>query len=611
MTKQTKGWPLDEITARLDQLPVRILDYNFKPFVQEFVQKESAWLSRQDSRIAEIAKRAYKICHQKSIRKYDLTELISVAFLNSECFQKFRNYIPKESNIILDTILLDGIITSEDIYKRFGHVSTQKITHPSWGKNVEARGRSEFSLFLNPDEYHHPIKYKRNWIVFFWPIYLRELAIPLVFPPPYEYNVTKQEIPASPHTSIFLAEQLVQEELPGLIIHLQQKSLKTSKKGRPAISSVKSIGKKLGIREFFPDTEIKSLAHLRSRCLLGLLIQAPELPASINHTHIKTLFDNYFPKSFFAPIHLLNHLKGIDKLGLSWLRGESLSFKNLVQTFPANYWIPFDSLELSLKPQFAQKTNYYIEGMYDLKLDISDPARTQNYSDTMEIYPFFLERLFIWATFQANIYVFAAWGLLDIAYNNQDDYEYPHTIDSPLNRIVAIRLTTLGAYVLGQTDHYESTVKPPFTLELAHDSLSILLTDGDQDRAALAIKSFAKPLGQQRFYTNPNLFLGDCNTPADLQQKISLFRSIFSEDTPPNWMVFFDEMLQKVNPIMEAPEYIAFSLNPENVALLQLIARDPELKSLSLKVEGFMILLLNKDLNRFKKRLQFFGYLLE
>lgn len=62
---------------------------------------------------------------------------------------------------------------------------------------------------------------------------------------------------------------------------------------------------------------------------------------------------------------------------------------------------------------------------------------------------------------------------------------------------------------------------------------------------------------------------------------------------------------------MEAPEYIAFNLNPENVALLQLIARDPELKSLSLKVEGFMILLLHKDLNRFKKRLQFFGYLLE
>lgn len=609
--KLSKGWPLEEIMARLEQLPIRELTAHFKPFVLKLLKQEETWLMQQEDRIVDVVNEAIDLSKEKSIRKHDLALMLSVPFLNAGCFERFRKHIPRESDLILDTILVDGMITSREITEKFGIESTIRTGSTTWGRNVELDGKPEFGLFLTPGEYQQPLRYRREWIVFFWPIYLRELAIPLMFPASPPYVLGLPELDKNSDTQTFLGEALIQEELPGLLIHLQQKSLKVSKKGRPSIASVRSIGKKLAIKEFFPDTNIKSLAFVRSRSLMGLLSQFPDLPAVIDHTHLRSIFDQDFSRRFFPPIHLLTYLKGIDKLGISWLNNETTHCKEVISRLPANRWVEYESLELTIKVQNLSRVNNFIEGIYDLYHEIPDPSISPTYAQQLTLHPFFLDRLLIRPTFQATIFVLAAWGLLDIVFHADDEYDLPYTIDSPLNRIIAIRLNALGAYVLGQTNQYESTVKAPFTLELAHDSLSILLTDGDQDRAALAIKSFAKPLGQQRFYTNPNLFLGDCRTPADLQQKISLFRSIFSEDTPPNWMTFFDEMSQKVNPIMEAPEYIAFNLNPENVALLQLIARDPELKSLSLKVEGFMILLLHKDLNRFKKRLQFFGYLLE
>ncbi|MEM9987750.1 MAG: hypothetical protein AAF804_21885, partial [Bacteroidota bacterium] len=338
--------------------------------------------------------------------------------------------------------------------------------------------------------------------------------------------------------------------------------------------------------------------------LVGLLSQFKDLPPTPSPEFIKKIFDQGFTRKYYPPIQLLNYLKGIDRISYSWGLKQGDQYREIIQTLPEGKWVQYGSLMKSLKAELYFLFTDYFEGRNDLVQEGEEDALgSYRFRRETRLHHHFEERLFFRPAFHAATFTFAAWGLLDLAYHAGDDYALPYKIDSPLNRIVAIRLTSLGAYVLGKTSSYQSTIKPPFVLELATDSLSILLVEGDQDRAATAIQSFARPLGKQRFFSNANLFLNDCKSSEELTGKIKLFESIFPGTLPPNWKQFFEEMSQQVDPLQEEKAYLTFALNPSNLTLLQLVARDPELKSMSLKAEGYLLLVRKKDLPKFKARL--------
>ncbi|MEM7657774.1 MAG: hypothetical protein AAF399_16705, partial [Bacteroidota bacterium] len=596
------GWTVDEVQDRLEQLTVEELRSHLLPYAMEFLTKETPWLLKQEERVAEHAKKAVHKTTGKLKRKMHIISVVSLAFLTPACFQRFRTYLPKEANRVLETVVLDGAITSEDISLRYNIISAHKVERPLYSYGERFKIVSAFRVYFTPNQYSY-YNYHGRWATFFWPYMLRELAIPLLFPeaPALIFDPSAPE----PGVQTFEGETLVQEELPGLLIRLRQKAPKLSKMGRPSIATVRSIGKKLKLQEFFPDTQDKRLEALRARCLVGLLARFPNLSTPPSPEAIKQFFDEGCTQKFHPPIHLLNYLKGIDRISFSWMYRQGKEYHEAISGLPVEKWVRYGSLIQSLKAQAYTLNLTYVDGVQNLEQEISlDPEDRYDYHNKLQIYPFLKERLFHWAAFHAMTFTLAAWGLLDIRYYPTNHFPARYVIDSPLNRIVAIRLTKLGAYVLDRTDHYESTVKPPFVLSLATDSLSILLEEGDQARAAMAIQSFARPLGQHRFYTQAKLFLDDCKSSDELTQKIQLFKSIFPGDLPANWAAFFEAISQQVNPLQPAGNYKVFHLDPENTQLLQLIARDPELKALSLKAEGYLLLVKNRELKKFKSRLQ-------
>lgn len=606
----SRGWTLQEATQRLHSLTVAEIKEHLIPHVWAFVANEKAWLAKQEKRVAEVGLQASLLSKSKKQRKDDLVFQASTPFLTPECFERFRKHLPKEANLILETVLLDGVITSEDIIQKYGIKSATKSKVNSWSYLQRYKAEPGFKLYMIAKRSTYSYRDDEEWATFYWPSALREMALPLLFP---EQPPLKVEPPA-PHSDVrvFQGEAVVQEELPGLLIRLKQKPLKMTQRGRPSLPSVRSIGKKLKVQEFFPETEDKRIEALRVRCLVGLLSQFPTLPSAVSPKDIKALFHKGFTAKFDPPIHLLTYLKGIDRISSSWGQRQGTRYRKVMDTLPEGQWVQYDSLIDSLKTQGYTMDTDQVNGISDLsQQDVDAPKDEYGYAKEVRVYPHFDERLFSWPVFHAMTFAFAAWGLLDIAYYGADEFPLRYAVDSPLNRIVAIRVTALGAYVLGNAASYQSTVKPPFTLELATDSLSILLVDGDQDRAATAIRSFARPLGQQRFYSNANLFLDDCKSSQELTRKINLFKSIFPGDLPANWTTFFEEMSQQVNPLQKASGYSVFRLNPDNKPLLQLIARDPVLKSLSLKAEEYLLLIKGRELNKFKSRLQELGYLLE
>ncbi|MEZ4687205.1 MAG: hypothetical protein R3B47_14400 [Bacteroidia bacterium] len=409
---------------------------------------------------------------------------------------------------------------------------------------------------------------------------------------------------------MFLGESVILEELPGLIIRMQQKPPRLSKKGKPSIATIRSLAKKLNIREFYPESSAEDLRHIRAMSLVGLLAQAPNLQTGQFVEVIKSLFRFEYEKKFFLPVHFFNYIRGISNLGVHHYYDQGAQYKKLLSNIKPEQWYSWKSMEFSLKTQLFNTYPIDDYGISDLQVEVpSSPGYSGR--DFLRVAPYREDRLLLWPALRANLFLMAAWGLVDIIYSEPDLSHYTKTADSPYDGIEAFRLNALGAYVLGLSKSYTSSVKAPFSLELDTDSLSILLSVGDHERAALAIASFARPMGDKRFYTDAGLFLSDCKGPADLDHKIRIFKSIFSTRLPPNWKAFFDEIKQKVNPLEEDNDFTIFRLDPENRPLLQLIARDPELKRLCLKAEGFLILIARKDINKFRKRLGQFGYLLE
>lgn len=603
------GWPINEIRTRLDGLTKAQLEQRFSFYSKAFLKKEERWLLKQERRVVEATELALSFLRRKTANKQAILTLNAIPFLTSGCFERFVKYLPKDAQKIMNHVLLHGPIGYEDVERIYGIKGFIESSKPNWKGEHEKLPSPELRFLVSSERnpYHY---YGEDNIFYSLSVEIRELISHLLFPDPIALTpyVSPED---SEEKKTISCEFLVQEELPELLIRLQQKPLKLTQKGRPSVASVRSIGKKLKLREFYPDTEQPTLKHIRAIALIGLLSLTKKLNTDDLAQLIKDLFTEEFTSKFHLPIHMLGYIKGVSKLDLYRLQNCGEIYKDLVRQLPQGHWIGYEELILVLKKRFFFASPITHSGLYDLGVEVDDPGSRFRSHREIKVYPHRIEKLIIWPSFHATMFIFASWGLIDMMYEEPDVSKWDKTANSPYDGIKAIRVNDLGAYVLGINETYESKVKAPFALELAQDSLSILLVDGDQERAARAIASIAKPLGKKRFYTDAGLFLGDCKSPADLNHKIHIFKTVFSGEIPANWQRFFDEISQKINPLEPEKNFSIFRVGEQNHNLLHLITRDPELKRLCLKAEGFLILIAKKDIKKFKMRLQTFGYLLE
>lgn len=87
---------------------------------------------------------------------------------------------------------------------------------------------------------------------------------------------------------------------------------------------------------------------------------------------------------------------------------------------------------------------------------------------------------------------------------------------------------------------------------------------------------------------------------------------IVEEELPENWQEFFDELEAKTNAVKSgAPKpYHIFTLDPSFRELLQWLSTDPEIRKISLRVEGCYLLVESDHVEFFEKRLAREGYFL-
>ena len=479
------------------------------------------------------------------------------------------------------------------------------------------RLRSEFNIFQSIN--HAPYYSTANYSLFINPE-LRKLLINY-YDRPENANLKglkEEELKTTAH-QYTSGETDIHLELSRMSAYVAQGQVKVTGKGRPVASTASKMQRKLNLKEFFHDLEKeeKALKNLRTRLLAGILVTMTNKQSQTDVAAMlrQEVFTKNFLRRFESGATILGHIKGMSYLeGNNFRSVESEAFQ-LLRRLPVDQWVSMLNIEdyvtyniIDLAPvreaTASQKLYFeYAENPdsehYYMRYDSKHYIKSANFNAAITT-PY-LKGLF---------FFFAAFGLVKIAYDKPNVETLGRTAFSPYDGLKYVQLTPLGYYVTGNTNTY---VQPKGStgseILLSKDSLTILI-DAEDSIAPTLLEPYAERISSTRYRTDFRFFLKECRSIKELDGKIKLFKQFISNELPPNWVQFFTELRQKIDPLTPIKEMKIFKIPEDNPNLIQLIARDAQIRKLVVKAEGYHILIPKGNMSRFKKRLQDFGYFL-
>jgi hypothetical protein len=398
-------------------------------------------------------------------------------------------------------------------------------------------------------------------------------------------------------------EQTILQEWPRVLAYVNNGQLDFTINGRPKLTGLNRMQKQLSLREFIPTPENKKLKYLRTYLLGAMARLAPAINTSETvPQQIKQLFDIPYKKGFSTPLIMLLELKGSANIQMRDVIQKEHLMLELLTSLPAGEWVDFDRIIGHIKYNFwnIRPIEFnIINNLYFNHSSYGEPVEHHQIREAIE-YP----------CLRGTFFLYAAFGLCEINFNEPFSMEHGDTYFSPWDDILAVRRTKLGDYVCGLSDEYDSQhARPAHTFVLSPETLMITMAQGN-DAVAKLMEPYAERIAASRFKTDAALFLKGVSSKKQLESKIELFKQQIAGEIPPNWQTFLHGLLLKINPFQTVSKVKVLQLPADNKALIQLVIRDPVLAPLVNKAEGHMLIIQEQDMNAFKRRLQEFGYLI-
>lgn len=541
---------------------------------------------------------------KKTYSKTDMLGVSAAVFQNDTIIKAFLKSLSPSVIKLIEQLLFREEMTEEEVSKFLN----EEVTTSS-GYRTELRKEFYFFSFRTFTQYISFGTHKTRFILFLPPI-LKDL-LSHYFPKPLYYDIIPiGEIPKTDFH--FTGELLIQQELPRLLSYHMQQNIKYNTSGRPADATLTKLQRVCGITEYY-TTDDAEISKMRSMLLAGMLHQYSFKTLSANNADvIKDLFsDHYFKLN--SPVFILQQLKGWQHLGGSDLyKNTEKKLQDVFRLLPQNKWVSNENLleylitrTIDVKPLTLSAARNYLtyQGMY-YRGSIRIPEKKDVDYKT---YDSMVRTAFI----TGSVFLYAAFGLLEIAYNNINTDALGETYYSGYDGLQYIKLTPLGAYVLGLTSDYEaSNTEKANKLIFNEDSL-IILAEGDLDVINVSLANYAERLANNRFRVTSAHFLKDCKNTKDIQNKITLFKNTVGKNLPANWENYFSQLLNNAKVIKEKTQFVTYELPAGAKELHRLIAQDNILKQVVLKAENFHILVANTDALKFKNRMKDLGYVIE
>lgn len=576
--------------------------------VKKFIAKHAALLKSEGATDNLL----HTVGEIKNPNKTQLAQLCALPFASKKSYHTFLQFMDKEVAKVWEELIWEERLSDSEIEKRLGIKVYQLIEQENYYRSVFISKRIDprFAIFSNVKSYSHYGYYNSGdkEILLALPLLLRQLVAEY-YELPENAQLIAVPAPAATAYVYDTGERDILLELPRVLSYKEQGQVNYTVKDRPALNTLPRMTKNLSIREFFPQTDSKQLKHLRTLMLAGMALHirsaklSPDTP-----TVIRTLLRKAYTETAFTAGFLLTDLKGMGHLENYDLQKKEDAMLQVLATLPAGAWIPVERLKrfvrfhlLDIRPMsdYTAINKLYYEYEGEGKWDKKHYINKGDFANAIEI-PYFLSSFFL----------FAAFGLCDIAYDAPDFNQLGRECYSSWDGLRFVRRTALGDYVCGFSKTYDAKdLAPDTTITLSPDTLLITTEETDTSAATL-LDPYTERLGANRFRTDNQIFLKNIRSKKELEGKIALFKQIIGNELPPNWTAFFQDMLHKINPFEPVEVAAILQIPTDNKALIQLIAQDPILKSLIVKAEGYMIVVPKGNYAAMKRRLQEFGYLL-
>lgn len=584
------------------------LEAGFGKLTRSFIQANNSLCKAEGISDHEI-----DYAYQKNLTKARLASMVSIPFTNKTLFQAFRAYIPVELKLIMDTLIWEERLYNDEIKEKFNIeiVTSRKNT---WGKGYVYILLPQFKFFRHRNHSAYRYQTEAKFSLSLNPLLRQVIAEYYELPEGASFKPTELTKTAF----IFeKGEQSIFLEILRIMAYAKQGQIKATKKKKPQASTLNKMQRSLNTVEFFPDTNDKNLKTLRTGLIASLVLWATKYTVGTSEIagFIQSLFEVFYIKKYNSVQGILGYIKGTGYIDDYYKRNVEPSFYNILKQLPLGKWISIDNIELYIKYNFLDvkpfseylaKNKLYFN--YEAEVKINDYSYVQKKHEVDEDR---FHRSIIVPLIKGTFYLFGAFGLVDLAYEQPDTTDIGLTTESPYDGLRYVRLTPLGAFVIGKAKTYElPTAIKQTTIELSKDSLTIIVDEND-DTAPVILQPYTERVSPNRFRTEFSFFLKGVKTKKELQDKIKLFKqTIPSDNLPLNWTTFFRELEQKIDPLNTVSNIKVFQIPKDNPELIRLIAKDVSFRKLCMKAEGYHILVEKKKMAAFKKRLQEFGYLL-
>lgn len=450
--------------------------------------------------------------------------------------------------------------------------------------------------------------YKDMDYYFFLPTFLRTHLYPLFFPDDQCKPVPQKELPADRLLHVFKAEADILRELPVLKSLHAQGALEMGKTKMTA-STFKKAVKQLNMTEFFPEEADSGYSLMRASLVIPFYAfyqitdhsATDERPENI----LKGLLEEviYYP-GIFGP-GILNHISGLRANVLldSYIPGQATNILAFLRELNSRDWISVTHLCLDLRKleRLFWYNLLFCNADFE-KLDIvNQKLRTEVHLDncyTQLGIPFI----------KGFLFMLAAFGLLEIAYTDSkpDDASY-------YNSLRYVRLTSLGAYVLGLEKKYIAPVAQERTDYFELDDTKLLIrARGEHNPYEPLLDDISSFIGSRRYIVTFASFLKNCATHKDVSDKINFFKQYISSDLPDNWKEFFSTLSRQAAPMTRVTEarYLIYRVNAADKELQRLVSTDPVLRRHVVRAENYLLLVKEGGQKELIARLKEFGYLL-
>lgn len=434
-------------------------------------------------------------------------------------------------------------------------------------------------------------------------------------PYPAGYDLTPTESLPTPGFRRYTCEDQILQDLRIGAAFLTQGQAKFTKSERVTMGSVKTLGALLKGGEFFPDSTCNELATTRTRLLINALassdrkaidamLNAPGEPAPLKGLLARVLGDPVLLHE-----ELLPHIPPARN---KWVTHASASIQGVMTFFrslPTQLWVNRDNIESFHKLRELNPT-LFAAATTSLFANVATDGNSWRFTGLNT-------SAGSWDLVSAPLlrgfaFLLAALGLAEVDYGppSHSLYRSPgENYLTPFDGLRLVRLTHIGAYVLGSAPSLELKCNlPAQSLVVLDDTRLMAACDQPDPMTAMTLSKLFEEIAPGCHLMTAKSLLKGCRGREDLDERIQIFRKSIAAAPPPNWERFFAKIRSRIQPLSPDPGYVVLKVAGDE-DLRRLLASEPTLRELVLKVEGMRIAVQRADLKRLGKRMEHFGYL--